>query len=69
MTKGLYDLFRFSSSGASISPIPTAPAETPGILAFSPAPNPQSDQTKQCPNCLANNPLDVKICSICGTAI
>ena len=65
LTKGLYDLFRFSSSGASISPIPTVPEETLSFPSTPSFPNPISTQLKKCPNCLSDQPADSKICNIC----
>ncbi|KKL23783.1 hypothetical protein LCGC14_2421920 [marine sediment metagenome] len=65
VTKGLYDLFRFSSSGASISPNPSNPAEAFPMSTPMSTPNPQSTQLKKCPNCLSDQPAGSKECDIC----
>ena len=65
VTNGLYDLFRFSSSGASISPIATTFEMTrPAVLAPPPQ-NPTSNTTKKCKNCLSDQSIGAEICDIC----
>ncbi len=69
VTKGLYDLFRFSSSGASTTPIQSNPIETsPGSNPGLPQ-NPISTQIKKCPSCLSNQPIGAEFCDICKTKL
>jgi len=66
ITKGLYDLARFCGSESSSAPISsiyemTSTETTPGSSITSQAPG-----QKQCSNCLAYNPIDSKVCVVCG---
>ena len=66
LTKGLYDLSRFSASESLIPAIPALSPLEP-LIPLIPTPAPQSNSgQQQCLNCFAYNPLDAKICSICG---
>ena len=69
LTKGLYDLTRFcglESFSAPISALPPALSLglAPGIEEIPSLPN-----VKKCPNCLAEQPIDAKVCDICGQQI
>lgn len=69
VTKGLYDLFRFSAAGSSPASIPKVPNEAfPSQPLLSPQ-TPQSTQIKKCPNCLAEQPIGAKECDICKTKL
>ena len=69
ITNGLYQLFRFSSSGSSSSPIPQPPTttstpETPLNPVNVPIP-----QTKNCKECLQINPGNRTECFVCGKSL
>jgi len=69
VTKGLFDLFRFSSSGASITPISNIPISETTPKPYQSSIAPQSNQTKKCPNCLADQPIGAEFCDICKTKL
>jgi len=69
ITNGLYQLFRFSSSGSSSAPISTPSTSNPIPETFlSPIPLSQPGQ-KQCSNCLAFNPSTATQCEVCGSTM
>ena len=65
VTKGLYDLFRFSAAGSSISTESAIPKSTSPILNPVPGIEPGPTHTKKCISCLAEQPVNAEFCDIC----
>ena len=69
LTRDLYNISRFVSSEAFVTPQSPIPAVTSGLELPKDSVLLDNPIKKKCPNCLQENPSDAEVCIVCGTKL